>query len=67
MRTLPSRRRRSRWSLSSLRERLITIDAQVVSHGRYVSFQMTEVAVSRQMFADVLTLMARLRAPPTPA
>jgi NAD(P)-dependent dehydrogenase (short-subunit alcohol dehydrogenase family) len=26
--------------------------AKVVSHGRYVTFQMAEVAVSRQMFAD---------------
>jgi hypothetical protein len=41
--------------------------AKVVGHGRYVTFQMAEVAVSRQMFADILSLIARLRAPPTPA
>ncbi len=29
-------------------------------HGPYVTFQMAEVAVSRQMFADILTLIARL-------
>ena len=40
---------------------------KVVSHGRYVMFQMAEVAVPRQMFHDVLRLIARLRAPPTPA
>jgi hypothetical protein len=40
---------------------------QVVSHGRYVTFQMAEVAVSRQMFAEILTLIARLRAPPAPS
>jgi len=34
---------------------------------RYVRFQMAEVAVSRQMFADILSLIARLRAPPAPA
>jgi len=27
---------------------------------------MAEVAVSRQMFADILSLIARLRAPPAP-
>ena len=55
------------WSLTSLREKLIKIGAKVISHGRYVTFQMAEVAVSRQMFADILSLIARLRAPPAPA
>ena len=36
------------------------------SHGRHVAFQMAEVAVSRQMFADILTLISRLRAPARP-
>jgi hypothetical protein len=36
----------------------------VVRHGRYVTFQMAEVAVPRQMFAEILSLIARLRAPP---
>ena len=40
------------WSLTSLKEKLIKIGAKVVSHGRYVTFQMAEVAVSRQMFAE---------------
>ena len=31
-----------------------------------LTFQMAEVAVSRQMFADILSLIARLRAPPAP-
>ena len=55
------------WSLTSLREKLIKIGAKVVSHGRYVSFKMAEVAVSRQMFLDILSLITRLRAPPAPA
>ena len=42
-------------------------DAKVVSHRRYVTFQMAEVAVPRQMFADILSLIAGLRAPPAPA
>jgi DDE family transposase len=55
------------WSLTRLREKLIKIGAKVVSHGRYVMFQMAEVAVSRQMFQEILMLIARLRAPPAPA
>jgi hypothetical protein len=31
------------------------------------AFQLAEVAVSRQIFADVLSLIARLRAPPASA
>ena len=55
------------WSLTSLREKLIKIGAKVVSHGRYVTFQMAEVAVPWQMFQEILSLIARLRAPPAPA
>jgi hypothetical protein len=67
MRTLAMPRAAEPWSLTSLREKLIKIGAKVVSHGRYVTFQMAEVVVSGQMFADILSLIARLRAPPTPA
>jgi Transposase DDE domain group 1 len=67
MRTLAMPKRVEPWSLTSLREKLIKIGAKVVSHGRYVTFQMAEVAVSRQMFADILSLIARLRAPPAAA
>jgi hypothetical protein len=35
----------------------------LLSDGRYGTFQMAEVAVSRQMFADILSLISRLRAP----
>ena len=55
------------WSLTSLREKLVKIGAKVVSHGRYVAFQMAEVAVSRQTFEAILALIARLRAPSAPA
>jgi hypothetical protein len=43
------------------REKLIKIGAKVVTHGRYVTSQLAEVAVSRRMFADILAL------PPAPA
>jgi hypothetical protein len=67
MRTLAIPKTAEPWSLTSLREKLIKIGAKVVSHGRYVTFQMAEVAVPRQMFANILSLIARLRAPPAPA
>ncbi len=52
------------WSLTSLREKLVKIGAKVVSHGRYVAFQMGEVAIPRNLFADILRLIAELRPPP---
>jgi hypothetical protein len=67
MRTLAIPMAAEQWSLTSLREKLIKIGAKVVSHGRYVTFQMAEVAVPRQMFANILSLIACLRAPPAPA
>jgi hypothetical protein len=55
------------WSLTSLKEKLIKIGAKVVSHGRYIAFQMAEVAIPRDLFADILRLIAELRWPPDPA
>jgi DDE family transposase len=65
MRTLAMPKTAEPWSLTSLREKLIKIGAKVVNHGRYVTFQMAEVAVPRQMFHEILSMIARLRAPPT--
>ncbi len=67
MRTLAMPKAVAPWSMTSLREKLIKIDAKVVSHDRYVVFQMAEVAVPRQMFQNILSLIARLRVPPAPA
>jgi hypothetical protein len=67
MRTLAMPKTMERWSMTSLREKLIKIGAKVVSHGRYVTFQLAEVAVPRRLFAEILSLIARLRAPPAPA
>jgi hypothetical protein len=39
------------WALTTLREKLIKIGAKVVSHSKYVIFQLAEVAVPRQLFA----------------
>jgi hypothetical protein len=50
MRTLAMPATAEPWSLTSLREKLIKIGVKIVSHGRYVTLQMAEVAVPRQMF-----------------
>ena len=47
LRTLATPEPINNWSLTSLKEKLIKIGAKVVSHGRYVAFQMAEVAVPR--------------------
>ncbi len=55
------------WSLTSLKDKLIKIGAKVVSHGRYIAFQMAEVAIPRRMFQEILRLIAELRPKPPPA
>ena len=57
----------AQWSLTTLRTKLVKIGAKVVRHGRYVAFQLAEVVVPRQLFGTILSLIDRLRAPPTPA
>ena len=53
------------WSLTTLREKLIKIGAKVVTHARYVIFQMAEVAVPRRLFQAILDRIRRLRLPET--
>jgi Transposase DDE domain group 1 len=67
LRTLATPEPINDWSLTSLKEKLIKIGAKVVSHGRYVAFQMAEVAIPRQMFQEILRLIAELRPKPPPA
>ena len=55
------------WSLTTLREKLIKVGAKIVRHGRYVIFQMAEVAVHRDLFADILRRIDRLRPTPAPS
>ena len=52
-----------RWSLTSLREKLVKIGAKVIGHGRYAIFQMAAVAVPREMFGRLLDRIATLRPP----
>jgi len=49
------------WSLRSLVVKLIKIGAKVVRHSRCVTFQMAEVAISKEIFAEILSRTNRLR------
>jgi hypothetical protein len=52
--------------LTTLREKLVKIGAKVVSHGRYLTFQLTEVAVQRGLLRKILSLIDELRRRPAP-
>jgi hypothetical protein len=47
-----------------MREKLIKIGAKVVTHSRYVVFQMAEVAVPRELFARILERIPWFGVPP---
>jgi len=64
LRTLATPEPIREWSLTTLKEKLIKIGAKVVCHARYVTFQMAEVAIPRDLFADILRMIAELRPPP---
>ncbi len=66
MRTLALPKEVEHWSLTTLREKLVKIGAKVVSHGRYVTFQLAEVAVSKELFWKILRLIDGLRPAPLP-
>ncbi len=44
---------------------MVKIGAKVVRHGRYVTFQLAEVAIPLPLFAEIMHLIAGLR--PRPA
>ncbi len=47
--------------MTTLQGKLIKIGAKVVRHARYVIFQMAEVAIPRDLFADILRRIDWLR------
>ena len=47
--------------MTTMREKLIKIGAKVVLHGRYVTFQLAEIAIPRRLFAEILRLIDGLR------
>ena len=53
LRTLALPEEIKHWSLTTLRQRLVKIGAKIVRHGRFVIFQMVEVAVPRDMFQKI--------------
>src|SRR3982750_2096862 len=67
LRSLALPREVAQWSLTTLREKLVKIGARIVRHGRYVVFQLAEVAVPRAVFAAILRRIDRLREPPVAA
>ncbi len=65
-RTLALPQEVEQWSLTTLRDKLVKIGAKVVRHGRYVTFQLAEVAIPRRLFAEILRLIDGLRSKPAP-
>lgn len=55
MRTLALPKEIKHWSLTTLREKLVKIGAKVVSSGRYITFQMAEVAITERLFNLILS------------
>jgi Transposase DDE domain group 1 len=64
LRSLALLREVEQWSLTTLREKLVKIGARIVRHGRYVVFQLAEVAVPRALFTEILRRIDRLRPRP---
>ena len=50
-----------KWSLRTLREKLIKIGAKVVGHSRYIVFQMAEVAGPGALYREILDRIKQLR------
>ncbi len=67
MRTLALPDAVEQWSPTTLREKLVKIGTKIARHGRYVVFQMAEVAIPRELFADILRRIDRLRLTPASA
>jgi hypothetical protein len=66
MRTLALPQEVEQWSLTTLREKLVKIGARIERHGRYVVFQLAEIAVPRAVFAEILRRIGDLRPRPPP-
>jgi hypothetical protein len=54
LRQLALPRSARKWNPTSLREKLVKIEAKVVIHPKYVIFPLAEVAVARKLFAAIL-------------
>jgi ribosomal protein RSM22 (predicted rRNA methylase) len=50
--------------MTTLRERLIKIGANIIRHAHNNTFQMAQGAVAKNLFADILRPIPELRPPP---
>ena len=50
------------WSLTSLRDRVIKIGAKAVRHARYIILHLAEVAAPRELWEQMLTTIAGIKA-----
>lgn len=64
LRTLALAEKVKRWSLTTLRNRLVKIGVRIVRHGRSIAFQMAEVMVPRALFRQILGAIAAFRPSP---
>lgn len=64
MRTLALPEAVAHWLLTGRREKLVKVGAGIVTHARYVTFQVAEVAGPRDLYREILRLFAELRPPP---
>ena len=55
------------WSHTILREKLIKFGTMVVRQGRYINFQLEEIAIPRPLFAEFRRLVDGLRPAPLPS
>ena len=55
----------AQWSLTTLREKLVKIGSRLIRHARRLVLQMAEVAVTRDLFAQILTRIRLLSPVPT--
>ncbi|MFQ6133908.1 MAG: hypothetical protein ACE5R4_17835 [Armatimonadota bacterium] len=55
----------ARWSLTTLREKLVKTGARLTRHARRLIVQMAEVAIPRDLFGQILTGIRLLSPVPT--
>ena len=49
------------WSLTSLRDRMIKIGTKAIRHARSIILQLAEVAVPRELWAEMLAAISAIR------
>ena len=55
----------ARWCLTTLCEKLVKIGARLTRHARRLVLQMTELAVTRDSFAQILSRISHIKPVPT--